>query len=91
MDDGNVGYAETTQGLTQQGAEQDEPRLFDEQAEGERSEGGDEQPAEQGEQGAVSPDEHSLDELKSMAGELGLPTSGTKAELAERVNAKLAE
>lgn len=38
----------------------------------------------------VSPDEHSAEELREMAADLDLPTSGTKAELADRINQRLA-
>lgn len=34
----------------------------------------------------VNPDKHKLDELQAMAAEANLDTSGTKAEIAERIN-----
>lgn len=39
----------------------------------------------------VDPDEYTAEELRQQAADLGLPTSGTKAELAERISAKLAD
>lgn len=42
-------------------------------------------------EGAVSADAYSLDELREQARELDVSASGTKAEIAERINAKLAE
>lgn len=39
----------------------------------------------------IDPDEYTAEELRQQAADLGLPTSGTKAELAERISAKLAE
>lgn len=51
---------------------------------------GDVNPASTNE-GAVSEEDYTLDELKDQARELELPVSGTKSELVERINAKLAE
>jgi SAP domain-containing protein len=48
-------------------------------------------PTPEGPDAVVSEDEYTADELREQAKQLDLPTSGNKAELAARINAKLAE
>jgi len=78
-------YDDTTEGLTAQQVSHDGATTLAGR-DAERDGGAGDETADQ-----VSEDEHSADELRDMARELGLPTSGTKVELAERINAKLAE
>ncbi|OZM73983.1 hypothetical protein CFN78_06760 [Amycolatopsis antarctica] len=83
-------YADTTTTLTAQPVD-DDPSLFDD-SEPADDIGSGEVPDEGATPTAgVDPDEHTGDELRTMASELGLPTSGSKSDLADRINSRLGE
>ncbi|MDQ0377952.1 SAP domain-containing protein [Amycolatopsis thermophila] len=102
MDDGNVGYAETTQGLTPQGAQDNEqdpdggkpaedPRSKPELQEalkalGKPVSGNKDELVER-----LAEAEQEQAELQAQARELELDDSGTAEELRARIDAKLAE
>ncbi|MFJ8815431.1 SAP domain-containing protein [Amycolatopsis thermoflava] len=101
VDDGNVGYAETTQGLTPQGAEREQGPGSEAPAEDPRSKA-ELQEALKALGKAVSGNKDELverlaeaeqerAELQAQARELELDDSGTADELRARIDAKLAE